>query len=173
MARTSLAERMSRLEQQRAKLAEQEARLRADERKQRTRRLVEAGTLVERAGLLDLDETTLYGALLFLAGGTKDRAKVAEWIKAGKAALHRKTVDDSATKEPLTVTFPAALPTEFSTRLRGAGLRWNKVLRHWEGMADHDAIVALAAEQNGRVRRVQPAAATGPDKDRGNTSERS
>jgi hypothetical protein len=156
MARTSLAERMSRLEQQRAKLAEQEAKLKADERKQRTRRLVEAGTLVERAGLLDLEETALYGGLLSLAADAGDRAKIAGWTKVGKTALDKETVGKDAPHEPLTVIFPAPLPTPFATRLRGAGLRWNKVLNHWEGLADHDTVAALAADQNGSVRRVHP-----------------
>lgn len=172
MARTSLAERMSRLEQQRAKLAEQEARLKADERKQHTRRLVEAGTLLEKTGLLDLDETALYGALLSLADGAADNAKIAEWTKTGKAARERETADRNATREPLTVTFPAPLPTEFSARLRRAGLRWNKLLQHWEGFVDHDAVAALAAEQNGSVRRVQPAAAS-DQRNRGDKPARS
>lgn len=158
MARTSLAERMSRLEQQRAKLAEQEAKLKTDERKQRTRRLVEAGTLVEKAGLIELEEAALYGALLSLAESVRDRTKLAGWTKAGKAALDQATVGNGATHEPLTVIFSAPLPTPFATRLRGAGLRWNKVMQHWEGLADHDAVAALAAEQSGSVRRVHPTA---------------
>lgn len=168
MARTSLAERMSRLEQQRAKLAEQEAKLKADERKQRTRRLVEAGTLIERAGLLDLEETALYGALLSLAESARDRTKLAGWTKAGKAALDQETVGKNATTEPLIVIFPAPLPTPFATRLRGAGLRWNKVMQHWEGLADHDVVAALAAEQNGSVRRVHSTAES--DRERGTKS---
>lgn len=173
MARTSLAERMNRLEQQRAKLAEQEARLKADERKQRTRRLVEAGTLIERAGLIDLEEAALYGGLLSLAESVRDKAKLAEWSKTGKAALDQETVGKNATYEPLTVIFPAPLPTPFATRLRSAGLRWNKVMQHWEGLADHDAVTALAAEQNGSVRRVHPAAESDRERDRTPESGRS
>jgi len=172
MGRTSLAERMSRLEQQRAKLAEQEAKLKSDERKQRTRRLVEAGTLVEKAGLIDLEEVALYGGLLSLAESVRDKAKLAEWTKLGKAALDEATAN-GATNEPLTVTFPAPLPTPFATRLRGAGLRWNKVLQHWEGLADHDIVAALAAEQGGSVRRVQSAAESDRERDRDRKSDRS
>jgi hypothetical protein len=167
MARTSLAERMSRLEQQRARLAEQEAKIRADERKQRTRRLIEAGTLVERAGLLDLDDHALFGALLSLAGAVGDNAKVVDWTTAGKSAINRQAVDNQMSREALIVTFAAPLPTAFSTRLRGAGLRWNKVLHHWEGVANFDTIAQLAAEQNGNVRRVQASAESDPGSDRG------
>jgi hypothetical protein len=42
-------------EQQKARLAEQEAKLKDDERKARTRRLIQAGGLIEKAGLLDLE----------------------------------------------------------------------------------------------------------------------
>jgi len=158
---------MSRLEQQRAKLAEQEAKLKADERKQRTRRLVEAGTLAEKAGLLDLDEAALYGALLSLAASAGDKTKIAEWAKAGKAALDEQTKAGDAAKEPLTITFPAPLPTAFSTRLRAAGLRWNKLLQHWEGLVDPDAVAELAAEHDGSVTRVRASDGlhkNGPDK---------
>jgi hypothetical protein len=61
MART-LAERLRAHEQSKARLAEAEARLKLDERRQRTRRLVEAGALAEKAGLLELDSNALYGA---------------------------------------------------------------------------------------------------------------
>jgi hypothetical protein len=42
-------------------------------------------------------------------------------------------------------------------------MRWNKVLRHWEGLARYDEVAALAAEHGGSVRRVSaPAAAPAP-----------
>lgn len=162
MPRTSLAERMSRLEQQRARLAEQEAKIRADERKQRTKRLIEAGTFVEKAGLFDLDDDALYGALLSLAPGAQDAKQLSEWTRSGSKAAKRETAAKSASAEPLTVTFPSALPTPFSTRLRAAGLRWNKFLEHWEGMADHDVVAELAVEENGTVNRVRPGGGATP-----------
>jgi hypothetical protein len=154
MPKTSLAERMSRLEQQKVRLAEQEAKIKADERKQRTKRLIEAGTLVEQAGLLNLEDDALYGALLSLAESARDEKQLSVWASAGKKALDRETKAAAATRVPLTVTFPAALPTEFSTRLRRVGLRWNKVLQHWEGLADHATISALAGEHDGNVSRI-------------------
>jgi len=78
MART-LAERLRAHDQQKAKLAEAEAKLKLDERKQRTRRLVEAGALADKVGLLDLDSNALYGALLSLRDGADDKAQVEKW----------------------------------------------------------------------------------------------
>jgi Conjugal transfer protein TraD len=60
MAR-SLAERLHAHEQQKARLAEQEAKLKDAGHKARIRRLIEVGSLVEKAGLLDLDSNALYG----------------------------------------------------------------------------------------------------------------
>lgn len=156
MARTSLAERMTRLEQQKARLAEQEAKIKTDERKARTRRLIEAGGLVEKAGLLGLEANALYGALLSLSSSLKEPGRVAEWAKAGGQIFDREAKAREEGREPLTVTFGRPLPTSFSTRLRGAGLRWNKVLHHWEGLADHTAVVALAGEHDGDVQRLGP-----------------
>ncbi|SEF14904.1 Conjugal transfer protein TraD [Rhizobiales bacterium GAS191] len=156
MARTSLAERMSRLGQQKARIAEQEARIKTDERKARTRRLIEAGGLVEKAGLLHLDANALYGALLSLSSSAKNTARVTEWAKAGGHVFDREAKARDAGREPLTVTFAGALPTTFTTRLRGAGLRWNKVLQHWEGLAEHAVVAALAGEHGGTVHRVRP-----------------
>ena len=156
MARTSLAERMTRLDQQKARIAEQEAKIKNDERKQRTRRLIEAGGLVEKAGLIELDANTLYGALISLAAGAKDPNQLALWGKAGGKILDREAKARDASKEPLIVTFTVVLPTPFTTRLRAAGLRWNKVMQHWEGVADHGEAAELAREHDGVLRRVRP-----------------
>ncbi len=75
MAR-SLAERPRAHEQQKARLAEQEAKLKTAERKFRTRRLVEVGSLVDKTGLLDLESNTLYGALLSLRDGAGDKTQL-------------------------------------------------------------------------------------------------
>ena len=155
MTRTSLAQRMSRLEEQKARLARDEAKLRADLSRQRPRRGVEAGQLIERAGLLDLDDQALYGALLSLAEARHDASRLAAWTQSGRLALEEERHEKNQKREPLTVTFPAPLPTAFATRLRAAGLRFDKRLQHWQGFADRNAVAALAAEQNGTVTRVQ------------------
>lgn len=160
MARTTLAERASRLEQQKARIAEQEAKIKLEERKARTRRLIEAGGLVEKTGLLALEPNALYGALLSLRDAASDKDQVATWEAAGGRAFAREKAALDATKEPLVITFGSALPTSFTSQLRAAGLRWNKVLHHWEGLAEYDRVAQLAAEHQGEIRRVRmPAAA--------------
>ena len=85
----SLAERLHAHEQQKARLAEQEAKLKTAERKARTRRLIEAGGLVDKAGLLDLDANALYGALLSLRDGAGDKDQLGKWTALGGRAFAR------------------------------------------------------------------------------------
>ena len=96
MARTSLAERQHRLEQQKARLQLEEGRLRDAERKARTRRLVEAGALAEKAGLLALETNALYGALLSLRDAAADPATLERWRKAGGQAFDRVTAQPAS-----------------------------------------------------------------------------
>ena len=153
MART-LSERMRAHEQQKARLAEAEARLKLDERRQRTRRLVEAGALVEKTGLLDLDSNALYGALLSLRDGADDKAQVEKWTALGGRTFDREAKARDEGKEPLLLTFAAPLPKDATTALRKAGFRYSKVMQHWEGLARFDEANTLAKAHGGTARRV-------------------
>ncbi len=157
MART-LSERLRAHEQQKAKLAEAEARLKLDERKQRTRRLVEAGALVEKTGLLELDSNALYGALLSLRDGTDDATQVEKWAALGGRTFDREAKARDEGKEPLLLTFTASLSKDATTVLRRAGFRYSKVMQHWEGLARFDEASTLAKAHGGTARRVGSAA---------------
>ena len=153
MART-LSERLRAHEQQKARLAEAEARLKLDERKQRTRRLVEAGALVDKSGLLDLDSNALYGALLSLRDGADDKAQVEKWAALGGRTFDREAKARDEGKEPLLLTFTTPVPKDATTVLRKAGFRFSRVMQHWEGLARFDEASTLAKAHGGAARRV-------------------
>jgi hypothetical protein len=153
MAR-SLAERLRAHEQQKARLAEQEAKLKTAERKARTRRLIEAGGLVDKAGLLDLEPNALYGALLSLRDRAGDKKQVEQWAALGGRAFAHEARQRDEGKEPIVLTFPAALDREATTALRATGFRFNKVLQHWEGHARYDDAENLATAHGGTLRRI-------------------
>ena len=155
----TLAERLRTHEQQKARLAEQEAKLKTAERKQRTRRLIEAGGLIGKAGLLDLDANALYGALLSLRDGATDKDQVSKWAALGGRAFDREARLRDEGKVPIVLTFPATLDRDITTALRAAGFRFNKVLQHWEGLAHPDEAEKLAHAHRGTMRRI---AATPP-----------
>jgi hypothetical protein len=153
----SLAERIRAHEQQKARLAEQEAKLKDAERRARVRRLIEAGGLIDKAGLLDLDTNALYGALLSLRDGADDKAQVDTWAAlGGRTFAHEARLRDEG-KEPVIVTFPAPLAKEATNALRAAGFRFSKIMRHWEGLAHVAEAEALATAHGGAARRVASA----------------
>lgn len=162
MART-LAERQRAHEQQKARLAEQESQIKLAERKQRTRRLVEAGALVEKTGLLELDSNALYGALLSLQDGAHDKAQMEKWATQGGRSFMREARARDEGKEAVLLTFKVALDKEATTALRKAGFRYSRVMQHWEGLARFDEATVLAKTHKGAVRRVANAA--GPSED--------
>ncbi|MFQ8433310.1 conjugal transfer protein TraD [Amaricoccus sp. W119] len=162
MTRTSLAERQARLEQQRARLQLEENRVREAERKARTRRLIEAGGLVDKAGLLELDANALYGALLGLTAKLGDAAEIARWQAEGGRAFEREAKAREVVKEPLILALDGAQAATVTARLRALGFRWSKVMRHWEGLASYDDARRAADELGGTLRRVQTDAAPAP-----------
>ena len=153
MART-LAERLRAHEQQKAKLAETEAKLKDAGRKQRTRRLVEAGALADKVGLLDLDSNALYGALLSLRDGADDKAQVEKWAALGGRTFAREAKARDEGKEPVLLTFTVALNKDVTTTLRKAGFRYSRVMQHWEGLARLDDATALAKAHGGIAHQV-------------------
>jgi hypothetical protein len=150
----SLAERLRAHEQQKARLAEQEAKLKDAGRKVRTRRLIEAGGLVEKTGLLDLDANAFYGALLSLRDGAGDKKQVEQWTALGGRTFAREAHARDEGREPIVLSFPAALAKEATATLRTAGFRFNKVLQHWEGLARIEEAQSLAKAHGGTARQV-------------------
>jgi hypothetical protein len=156
MART-LAERQRAHEQSKARLAEAEAKLKLDERRQRTRRLIEAGALVEKAALLELDSNALYGALLSLRDAADDTKQVEQWAALGGRAFLREARARDEGKEPVVLTFGIALAKDAVATLRKAGFRYSRVMQHWEGLARFEDASTLAAAHGGTARRVATA----------------
>lgn len=159
---SSLAERLRAHEQRKARLAEQEAKLKTAERKARTRRLIEAGGLVDKVGLLDLDANALYGALISLLNGASDKKQLEHWGALGGRAFAREASRRDEGRQPIVLTFTTTLDREITTALRAAGFRFNKVLQHWEGIARHDDAEKLAEARDGTLRRVDGTALPTP-----------
>jgi hypothetical protein len=150
----SLAERLRAHEQQKARLAEQEAKLKGAERKARTRRLIEAGGLIDKAGLLDLDANALYGALLSLRDRAADKDQLTKWAALGGRAFAREARLRDEGKEAVVLTFPAPLAKDATAALRQAGFRFSKVMQHWEGLARFEEADSVAKAHGGTARRV-------------------
>ena len=108
--KTSLAERLQRLEQQKARLQLAESKIKDDERKARTRRLIETGALVEKAGLAALPANALYGALIETAKKAYDASEVARWETIGGRAFAQEAKARDADKSRSFSRFPSRSP---------------------------------------------------------------
>lgn len=84
MTKINLIEKRKKyIEQRINKLKEMQASLNTQERKRRTRRLIELGGLISKAGLQDWDSNTLYGALLAIKEKEDDQVQIKEWNDRG------------------------------------------------------------------------------------------
>lgn len=84
MTKINLIEKRKKyIEQRMNKLKEMQASLNTQERKRRTRRLIELGGLISKAGLQDWDLNTLYGGLLSIKERERDLQQVKEWMQKG------------------------------------------------------------------------------------------
>ncbi len=155
----TINDRIDRHKQMKARLAEKETRIKADERKARTRRLIEGGGLLEKVGLIELDSNVLYGALLSLRDGASEKEQCEKWAIVGGRAFDREAKAKARETSPFVLTFPAALPKEATTTLRSAGFRFNKVLRHWEGLSTPVIAKETAGQFGGTATAVRQASA--------------
>lgn len=142
----SLVERVRAFEQRKAKLADAEAKLKLAEKRSQLRRCIRIGELVMKAGLADLGEETLYGGMLVL--GRADEAKRRQWRAEGVEALSAQKLADED-RRPTVLTFAADPPAEAVAALRAHGFRFNRLLRHWEGLVRLEDAEALAQSHGG------------------------
>ena len=87
MTKTNLIEKRKKLEQRKNRLKQLEASLTIQERKNRTRRLIELGGLISKAQLDTWNANALLGGLLSLKEKERDVSQMNTWIHKGGAAF--------------------------------------------------------------------------------------
>lgn len=87
MTQTNLIEKRIKLEQRKNRLKQLEASLNVQERKKRTRRLIELGGLISKAQLENWNSNALLGGLLFLKEKESDPKQMDIWIHKGGVAF--------------------------------------------------------------------------------------
>lgn len=118
------------LEQKKSRLIMEEVKLKIQERKHRTRHLIELGGLIVKAQLDSLDSNTLYGALLFLKSSMHGNEQIIKsWTQAGSGAFE----SEEKTRQPVILTFPAVPELKIRDLIRQHGLRWNALRQEWAG----------------------------------------
>lgn len=87
MTTTNLLEKRKKLKQRKNRLKQLEVSLTMQERKQRTRRLIELGGLVSKAGLDSWNANALLGGFLSLKEREVDQTQLEEWAHKGAVAF--------------------------------------------------------------------------------------
>jgi hypothetical protein len=150
MPKLTLAERLEKAAARKAKAEQEAARLKLIQRKERTRRLIEIGGLVVKAGIDTLPSTALYDRFLRIAAEAKDAKAVAQWEKAG--AQHFQKEEDR--RVVAVAKFSGTVETEVAASLRAVGFRWNRFLKQWEGKVDFDEAKAIVDETGGTITKL-------------------
>lgn len=147
-----LEEEKKKLALTKSRIEAKEKRLKEKERKVRTRRLIELGGLVSKAGIEELNNNALLGALLEIKEKLKDEPTVKKWKDTGAAAFEK---DRAQNGEALIVSFDEEPPREAKTKLRIMGLRWNRFRREWQGYAKKDVLKKKLEEFNAIIESVE------------------
>ncbi len=132
-----LEEEKKKLALKKSRIEAKEKRLKEKERKARTRRLIELGGLVSKAGVEGLNNNALLGALLYIKEKVKDQETVKKWKDKGSKAFEK---DKSQNGEALIVSFETEPSKETKDILRNSGLRWNRFRREWQGYSKLEAL---------------------------------
>jgi limonene-1,2-epoxide hydrolase len=148
MARKSIEERIQKQEQARARLAQADAKLQTDERRTRIQRLIRAGALVEKAGLLTLDANAQYGAFLSLRPALADDSRVERWAADGGRAFAEEARQREEAKDGVILVFSTEPAKSVATALREAKFR-RTILGYWEGRTRFEDAETLAAKHGG------------------------
>lgn len=147
-----LEEEKQKLALKKSRIEAKEKRLKEKERKVRTRRLIELGGLVSKAGIEELNNNALLGALLDIKEKLKEESAVKKWKDKGAAAFEK---DKAQNGEALIVSFDAEPQREAKDKLRNLGLRWNRFRREWQGYGKKDLLEKELKEFGAMIESVE------------------
>jgi len=146
-----LDKRKKTLEQKKNHLKQIEASLNAQERKKRTRRLIEIGGLVAKAKIEAWDSNALLGAFLHLKEKESDKKQMESWAYKGGVAFSSEKVQRS----PVIVKFEVKPSDEIRASLKFLGLKWNTLRKEWEGYTKLQELKDYLAPHKAHVQEIE------------------
>lgn len=153
MTTTNLIEKRNQLEKKKNRLKQIEASLNVQERKRRTRRLIELGGLISKAKLDHWHSNSLFGALLAIKEKEQDKNQMDDWSYKGGIAFSAEK--SSIPKSPVIVKFEEIPTDEMKRSLKSQGLKWNALRQEWEGYVVLEDLRTLLIDQNAEIRELE------------------
>ena len=129
---TLLEEKKKKIAESKKRIEYQEKMLREKERKLKTRVQIKKGSLVEKAGLFDLSDSALFGALLELKKLSENKRKISEWEKSGEEFKNSHVKNNTT---PLIISFGEDASPEANIVLKKMKFKWNRFRQEWYGNA--------------------------------------
>ena len=159
MTQTHLLEKRKKsLEQKKNRLKQLEASLNAQERKKRTRHMIELGGLIAKTHLDEWNANTLFGGLLFLKEKENDKIQMDAWTHIGGVAFAAEKTTGAQKRPtkgtPVTVKFSSFPEDDVRTSLKSLGLKWNALRKEWEGYAAVEELRNLLKEQEVEITEI-------------------
>ncbi len=116
------------LEQTKARVVMQETRLKIQERKRRTRQLIEIGGLIVKAELDFLSSNAIYGGLLEMQKQlSADKSIISKWEAIGRKAFEH----EQKLSTPVILSLQEAPSTDVKAAIRSHNLRWNSFRKRY------------------------------------------
>lgn len=128
-----------------ATLEKKELLLKALEGKLKTKKLIRLGNLVSKAGLENIDQSALFGALLEICDKMKDTNTYETWKQRGSEVL---AIDKDINPQRLIITFVTEISPDIKKVLRDNRFRWNAFRREWHALGKKEAIETLLNAHN-------------------------
>lgn len=152
MTTTNLIEkRRKNIEQRKNKLKQLEVSLNAQERKKRTRRLIEIGGLAEKANIKDWSANTLLGAFLSIKESESNKKQMDAWAHKGGIAFSSEKIQ----KSPVIVKFETQPSEEVRASLKSLGLKWNALRKEWEGYTKVSELKTVLASHQATIQELE------------------
>jgi hypothetical protein len=145
-----VSDKKEKLLRKKARLVLEENRLDTLERKKRTRRLIELGGLVLKAGLESFNNNTLLGGFLFLKNEYTDKSKLKKLTDEGDHAFTeiKKPVEELSA---FVITFPKEPSREIKSQLRDLNFKWNQFRKEWYGYGNEKELRTLIESDHGHI----------------------
>lgn len=118
------------------------------ERKSRLRRIIELGDQIVRAGLEDLDNEVLLGALLEVKELSSNKGSIKKWAEKREAWVNLNQ------PQRLIVSFEKEPSAEAANALRSKKFRWNSFRQEWYGFGRKDELQILVGKDNAKITEV-------------------
>ena len=147
--RKNLQQRKAELERQKIAIMGKEKALKETERRERTKKLIEMGGLISKAGIDTLDTNVLYGALLTIKEKMNKAETLGHWSQKGANAFSRG--GNSGEGVSLVVQFKEKPSEEVRSAVRSLGLKWNVIRQEWQGIANLEEVESVVKQHNGNV----------------------